>query len=474
MRNRLLGLTALTFVAATCVLAQTGSNNIYNIYNCKLNYGATGNGTTDDTVAIQTCINAVPSTGGEAFLPAGNYKISSTLVMGNGSNAAESTVFGISLKGAGDAGASSLTVQSAEWTGGTTLSWAGASNGIMLQVSGPTLNMRVSDLSLNGKGTAGTGLAIVHGNDTLVTNVSVTNFTIVAYHLTTTTNSTVTYGGCNVLMTKVRSWSPNNSTASGMLIDAPSGATFDVCSSKFIDLTLQYGGGAGSYGLNLGFTDSNMFKHVVFQAVETSTGGNSILFSPQTGHTTAPAGNSFDQVYTYEPIGGTSGTNGNLFENVPVSEGIAIPFMTNVTGITDHGEMFGPMSAIASKSDDSTPALVLETPDSSSNGAGVMYFKWGRFGSYRARIRANYFDGLVFGTANGSNPITDNWAVLPAGSFVPSASSVNDLGSASNLVRNLYLSGAVHVNTATGLSKTITIGACQLTFTGGILTASTC
>lgn len=45
-------------------------------------YGATGNGSTDDTTAIQTAINAVPATGGTIFFPptANSYAISSALV----------------------------------------------------------------------------------------------------------------------------------------------------------------------------------------------------------------------------------------------------------------------------------------------------------------------------------------------------------------------------------------------------------
>lgn len=40
-----------------------------------LSYGATGNGTTDDTAAVQAAINAVPATGGVVWFPAGTYKL---------------------------------------------------------------------------------------------------------------------------------------------------------------------------------------------------------------------------------------------------------------------------------------------------------------------------------------------------------------------------------------------------------------
>jgi polygalacturonase len=42
-------------------------------------YGATGDGTTDDTVAIQSALTAVPSTGGKVYVPAGTYIVSTSL-----------------------------------------------------------------------------------------------------------------------------------------------------------------------------------------------------------------------------------------------------------------------------------------------------------------------------------------------------------------------------------------------------------
>lgn len=66
-------------------------NNIF-VYNVK-DYGATGNGTTDDTSAIQSALNAIPSQGGVVYFPQGTYIITDTLtiksyttVLGAGTN----------------------------------------------------------------------------------------------------------------------------------------------------------------------------------------------------------------------------------------------------------------------------------------------------------------------------------------------------------------------------------------------------
>lgn len=50
------------------------SATVYNV----LEYGATGNGVTNDSAAIQSAINAASTNGGTVYLPSGNYKVSST------------------------------------------------------------------------------------------------------------------------------------------------------------------------------------------------------------------------------------------------------------------------------------------------------------------------------------------------------------------------------------------------------------
>lgn len=47
------------------------------------NFGAAGDGTTDDTAAIQDAIDAIPNTGGALFFPEGTYKITDELVIPN-------------------------------------------------------------------------------------------------------------------------------------------------------------------------------------------------------------------------------------------------------------------------------------------------------------------------------------------------------------------------------------------------------
>lgn len=65
-------------------------------------YGAKGDGLTDDTAAIQAAINAVVAVGrGTVFLPAGNYLISSSLILDANS---------ITIKGEGERYATQITI----------------------------------------------------------------------------------------------------------------------------------------------------------------------------------------------------------------------------------------------------------------------------------------------------------------------------------------------------------------------------
>lgn len=87
-RRDLLGNAAsVAAIAAGAMLAgeraaYAGTPSNYPFYNVK-DFGATGNGTTDDTTSIQNAVNTAATTGGVVYFPPGSYLISSTINMLN-------------------------------------------------------------------------------------------------------------------------------------------------------------------------------------------------------------------------------------------------------------------------------------------------------------------------------------------------------------------------------------------------------
>ncbi len=87
--------------SGTGAQTRTVESKLRDTFNVR-DFGATGNGTTDDTVAIQNAIDSIPSSGGILFFPGGRYKVTSTLniqnkcvsIQGVGSGQAESSTSG--------------------------------------------------------------------------------------------------------------------------------------------------------------------------------------------------------------------------------------------------------------------------------------------------------------------------------------------------------------------------------------------
>lgn len=103
-------------------------------------FGAKGDGVTDDTAAIQAAITAAKNAGGGVvWLPAGVYLISAMLQLGNGSN-------GVRVRGSGMLA--------------TTIKWAGAASGQMAQILGVCSGNSFGDLTFDGASSAGIGLEL--------------------------------------------------------------------------------------------------------------------------------------------------------------------------------------------------------------------------------------------------------------------------------------------------------------------------
>jgi hypothetical protein len=136
-------------------------------------FGAKGDGTTDDTSAIQAALNALPSTGGALYFPGGVYKVSLQFTIANRSNI---RLYGPSFSGSYNATTLGATIQA---TG--TFTVFSFSNGVGCSVEsmqirdGGTaiyfngcLGFRVLNCNLFnnqiGMAATGNGVGIVRGN----------------------------------------------------------------------------------------------------------------------------------------------------------------------------------------------------------------------------------------------------------------------------------------------------------------------
>jgi Pectate lyase superfamily protein len=111
-------------------------------------YGAIGDGLTDDTAAIQAAIDAVPSSGGVVFFPAGTYIISQTLTV---------TTSATTLLGVGYDQGSILKIKST----------ADPTYALQIGTVGYIANCKVEGLTLQGRNNGSlTGGGMSFGSDT--------------------------------------------------------------------------------------------------------------------------------------------------------------------------------------------------------------------------------------------------------------------------------------------------------------------
>ena len=138
--------SASTVIATGGTIARTLAARFADEFNAK-NYGAKGDGVTDDTSAIERWLTAASSIGGTAYAPSGNYILSSSLIQ---------TIAGVSVNIRGDG------------PGNTKFTFTGATNGVMItlsRTSGAWGAVRISDITIVRNPTspaqANTGLSIV-------------------------------------------------------------------------------------------------------------------------------------------------------------------------------------------------------------------------------------------------------------------------------------------------------------------------
>lgn len=170
IRWNLLG-TALEVVDGTGTapgeFLQSGAGAVGRSLNAKMgdvvsvkDFGAIGNGATDDTLAINLAIAALPATGGRVLFPRGTYRTTMPIDVGNGSAAAPSTRQNIHLCGESELAGTNSQVTSN--SSGVKILYDGAPGGAaVVRINGPIV-CSVTGIHLDCNFKANVGLIASH------------------------------------------------------------------------------------------------------------------------------------------------------------------------------------------------------------------------------------------------------------------------------------------------------------------------
>jgi hypothetical protein len=316
-------------------------------------FGAVGDGVTDDTAAIQNAIAAVNTAGGGTiWFPTGVYATLTGITIGNGTNTTVSTKdHRITLKGAGSGTGTDIT--NVQFDGATVIRYTGTAASVgVVNIEGPVTQVQMFDMQLDCNGAAEFGLYQNHLYAGTFQNINVVNFTAVAYYLTTRTGFPVgcAYGNADNRYIGCYSNNPDSfNTTAIVLTSGVNSATSlngnpDTARCTFIGGSYIYGGNTTYHGVLLNGADNNTFIEILFFAANGSSGGYDIYFQQWAGSGNFPLENYFANIGMNRGVSGNSGVGssyGNMMFPYNTSDGAAFPpAVTGVSGGDQLGRTF--------------------------------------------------------------------------------------------------------------------------------------
>lgn len=227
-------------------------------------FGAKGDGSNDDTNAIQAAINYVGSIGGgDVIFKEGDYQITSQLNV-NDNN--------VRLVGSGQGG-SATGLASTQNSAATRIYWGSAASASSAIIEFRTLvdallkyGGGVERIMLDCMNLAGVGLRIATWSSGHFSDLCVYAATSIAVHLTTTSYTLALGGTQNVqrclfenINTFANNYATNNMTALQLDEDAASVDAANACFNRFIGCRFAKGPGGAGWGVYLLNSDNNMF-----------------------------------------------------------------------------------------------------------------------------------------------------------------------------------------------------------------------
>jgi hypothetical protein len=305
----------------------------------KADYGAIGDGSTDDTAAIQAAIDHLQVNGGGTLLfPPGTYLITSTLTIGNGSSSAFATYSGVQLVGAGGAvmpgpgNLAAVTIKSGV-------------AGPAIRIQGPIGSWGVENIciSITTTSTSAIGLEIISGQYGRTRNLMVTGCYGISINMTTVGTS---YLSEHNRFDNTAIYLPSGAgSAIGILISGAgasggsTGTAFDEWHNTYMVIS-----NVGQVGRVFKYCDNINFFNTEIVSAANGTATQYNYSSTGTNGTSLPAdcrdygidiyGNT---ITNYAPSGiGALATPNRIF-GFSLTNGAAAPNLSNLTVLNEAG-----------------------------------------------------------------------------------------------------------------------------------------
>jgi hypothetical protein len=308
-------------------------------------YGADPTGVVDSAAAINAAIAALPTDGGQVYFPPGDYRVTTTILIGNGSVSAESTRHGVRLIGAAAAG------HAMGWgsVSGVRLMWYGSAGGTVIKVQGPATGCGIEGIQVHCKpstNAAGVGVHLFHAALARLSDVIVYAYNTAGILVDAVGSAGlpafVFIGGDDIVFDLVKCVGPNSTAADGLILgpSTEGGVGTDVARVHLRCSSFE-GGSATGAGVVLRGCDNIVFDQCVL------AGAAAIEVSPPSVGSALPTAITYINCATMGPIthaGNAWGTtHGITFLPLSTTDGGTRPAQSigPLRGIDTEGIVFG-------------------------------------------------------------------------------------------------------------------------------------